>query len=400
MAVDFVKTGQPAQMPRDLRPRKWPHFMEKKNKRDDQIYVSHKILGKLYDQVERVDFVPAFMAPFDVRILRAFEHKKEMLDDAIEIKEEYDAAIRRIMSQHDIKTEFEVWSTFVMDHSDIYNKFKFHERIGNVSLAVKEQFRGFCQKKAGGKDFEHLGPFVAAMYKVTSSEMEKAVQQCSQTRLENGRQVPIREMKPSSMPLMSFPWLFQDVLGKLANIRTPRINTIGRSPIIKMEQRGTEKPIQISAFLKQTSMSAEHDVDDLQTAQGITHRGELLTLRFDHSHGQQKPEEADSGAQQPNSPGAQKRYSIRDPNTPASDNTFLAINKVEERKMQVMKEETKTGDWQLQSEKKAGDEQGNSDPDDLLSGGISDADSDGESVILDSNKTAGQRLADLMNASA
>ncbi|KAJ4959767.1 hypothetical protein NE237_019677 [Protea cynaroides] len=45
MAVDFAKTGAPAEMPRVLKPREYPDFME----RDDRpMYTSHGILGKLY----------------------------------------------------------------------------------------------------------------------------------------------------------------------------------------------------------------------------------------------------------------------------------------------------------------------------------------------------------------
>jgi len=41
--------GEPAEMPKRLRPRKWPHFMDKKFKPKEQIYISKKILGQLYD---------------------------------------------------------------------------------------------------------------------------------------------------------------------------------------------------------------------------------------------------------------------------------------------------------------------------------------------------------------
>src|SRR3954468_8690297 len=77
-AVDYVKTGQPAEMPKRLRPRQWPHFMEKKFKPKSAIYHSEKILGQLYDKVESVDFVPQYEEPFDKRILRAYK-----LDDTL-----------------------------------------------------------------------------------------------------------------------------------------------------------------------------------------------------------------------------------------------------------------------------------------------------------------------------
>uniref|UniRef100_A0ACD5UBK5 Uncharacterized protein n=1 Tax=Avena sativa TaxID=4498 RepID=A0ACD5UBK5_AVESA len=45
MAVDFAKTGAPAEMPRSLRPREYPDFMERWEK---PTYISNGVLGKLY----------------------------------------------------------------------------------------------------------------------------------------------------------------------------------------------------------------------------------------------------------------------------------------------------------------------------------------------------------------
>lgn len=45
MAVDFAKTGAPAEMPRALKPRQFPDFMERVEK---PMYISSGVLGKLY----------------------------------------------------------------------------------------------------------------------------------------------------------------------------------------------------------------------------------------------------------------------------------------------------------------------------------------------------------------
>lgn len=195
-------------MTRDLRAPKWPHFMEKKNRPRENIYHSGKVLGQLYDQVERVDFIPIFDAPFDNRILHAYKVNSEMLDEAAVLKRQYDAAVRRIMAQHAIGTEFEVWSTFVMAHSQASNDFKFHEEIGRISKALKDTFRAQCYEKAGGKEFEKLGPFVTAMYIVTAEEVGEAVKKSKARGAE---------MATERMPMMSFPWLFKEVLGRIAN---------------------------------------------------------------------------------------------------------------------------------------------------------------------------------------
>lgn len=182
--------------------------MEQRNRPRENIYHSRKVLGQLYDQVERMDFLPVFDAPFDNRILYAYKIGSKILDEAATVKRQYDAAMRRIMAQHAIKTEFEVWSTFVMHHSKASSDYKFHEEIGRISIALKEWFRTQCYEKAGSHDFKDLGPFVAAMYTVTAEETGEAVKKAKARGVE---------MTAEKMPLMSFPWLFKEVLGRIAN---------------------------------------------------------------------------------------------------------------------------------------------------------------------------------------
>lgn len=274
-AVDYFKSGQPARMSRELKPRRWPHFMEKTFQPKHKIYNSRKILGKLYDQVERIDFTPAFSAPFDKRILDAYEHQDHTLLDAMALKREYDTAMNRIMAQHEIRTEFEVWSTFVLHHSNHSKDFKFHEIIWEISTSLKDQFREACYQKAGGKGFEHIGPFVAAMYKVTSEEMARALEECHKTTLVDGEEKRIREMAPQTMPLMSFPWLFQDILGKIAN---------GIQPIRALDQT-TQKRNEVNRALPKEKVlkpTLPKEEDVLETAEGFTRRDEILKL-FDDS---------------------------------------------------------------------------------------------------------------------
>lgn len=261
-------------MPRELKPRKWPHFMEKKHKSPDQIYHSKKILGKLYDRVERVDFIPTFEAPFDERILRAYRLDTGILEDAAYLKSEYDAAMQRIMAQHQIKTEFEVWSTFVLHHAQERGDFKFHEVVGELSSTLKARFREACYEKAGGKAFEQIGPFVAAMYTVTAEQLAQALEECKQTQIVGGQETPLRKLVPANMPLISFPWLFQGVLGKLAN-GLPQLS-LEETPDDMTAASGEKRRIPPKRSRPQQDSSSRED--DLITADGITRRGEVLEL--------------------------------------------------------------------------------------------------------------------------
>jgi len=211
-----VKTGLPAEMPKRLRLNMWPHFMEKKHKRKEQVYHSEKILGLLYDKVESVNFTPLYEEPFDRRILRAYKFEDSTLKTVRQTKSQYDTAMRRIMAQHEIKTEFEVWTTFVLSKPRVGSDYKVQEEMAVISDALKDRFRKVCIDRAGGKDFILLGKFVAGMYKVTKEELDIALAECRRTKLVSGREVPCRKMEPKYMPLISFPWLFEKELGRIA----------------------------------------------------------------------------------------------------------------------------------------------------------------------------------------
>ena len=203
-AVDYPKTGRPARLPRALDRFEWPHFMEKKGGNE---YNSPKVLGKLYDKVQRVKFIPNYRGRFDDRILNALEPAEAIRDQVEELKRDYDASLRRIMAQHEIKTEFEVWSTFVLDHSKASPDYKFHEEIGNLSKSLKEEFEEALVEAAGGKSAEHLQPYAVAAYQLVKEQVSQALEEVNKGE---------REEVPEQMPFMSFPWLLQETLGKLA----------------------------------------------------------------------------------------------------------------------------------------------------------------------------------------
>lgn len=213
-------------MPADLRPRKYPHFMEKEPERSRQ---SHKILGRLYDQVVKIDFVPCYELQFDDRILNAYTLSEDLLAAAKNIKAEYDAALHRILAQHDIHTEFEVYSTFVMHHSAAAKDYKFHEEIASIRDSLKDSFRKMVIERVGQRDEAKLGPFIAAMYTVTKQELDAALgvrkaKGKKRARTTEGNPPKFTPNDINEMPLISFPWLFPEILGRLANREHPFAN--------------------------------------------------------------------------------------------------------------------------------------------------------------------------------
>ncbi|KAG9187748.1 RNA-dependent RNA polymerase [Alternaria panax] len=280
-AVDFPKSGLPAEMSNELRPWKWPHFMEKKYLSEDRIYHSKKILGMLYDQVQLVDFKPQWENPFDKRILETFEVEDDIMSKATELKASYDECLRRLMAKHGIKTEFEAWSVFVLVHNHESGDYKFAEEFGRKIGALKSQCREECRVAAGRgvegtADLSRLEKFVAAMYTVTARQMEAALVECrTKTKIVGGQRVPVRPMEPEHMPLISFPWLFPSELGKMATGGTKR-----QVDSLSIRQ-GTPKQQKKQAG---SAMTAGTEAGVVETETGVTRYGELLDLDFSLSN--------------------------------------------------------------------------------------------------------------------
>jgi RNA-dependent RNA polymerase len=260
-AVDYPKSGIEAAMSPNLRPRKWPHFMEKKHKPASQIYKSKNILGLLYDQVQLVGFNPSWTHEFDHRILDNFDNDESLLGAAAKIKANYDDDMRRLMAKHGIQTEFEAFSVFVLEHNHETRDYKFAEEFGRTIGILKAQYREACLLASGATsvmDWDKLGPFVAAMYTVTAEEVRSAVEQCN---------VHAREPKAENMPFMSFPWLFHTQLGKLATDGTLKPDVEMASAHHQRKQR-------------KNNMEDTGNLGTLQTDEGILHFGDMLDLKF------------------------------------------------------------------------------------------------------------------------
>ena len=276
-AVDYAKTGVPAHMPNRLRPKQWPHWSQVRNKPKKDIYTSRKVLGRLYDAVQHVGFEPAWQSPFDDRILSAFKLSDDILQAAKEMKEEYDGGVRRIMAKFGIKNEFEVWTTFVMDHNEDIGDYKFAEIIGEAVGALKDHQQKLCYEKAGTtdkeRDWSKMGPFIAAMYTVTAREVRMVDAEYNQTKLSGGRWVPLKERTVQSMPFMSFPWLFPAELGRIATKRP------GFGDLMSRQLATSKKPAAKKKHIDLLSDGIELEpLPEVYTSEGVVREGDLLDL--------------------------------------------------------------------------------------------------------------------------
>ncbi|KAJ5572549.1 hypothetical protein N7450_009533 [Penicillium hetheringtonii] len=224
-AVDYNKTGGAAVMTRDLEPRRWPHFMEKNHLHPSKTYHSNRILGQLYDAVEKINFVPHLSMPFDSRILNC---KTQLIDlsnpfsvYARELKADYDSEMRRVMARYEIKTEFEVWSSWVLDHNGLSRDYNLHEDLGRISGQLRGAFRKQCCERVGGRGLEALAPLVVAMYRVTHEDLTKAQQAEEVAQYDDDSEYEVcpdsLEGNMAKLPLISFPWIFSEYLGRIAH---------------------------------------------------------------------------------------------------------------------------------------------------------------------------------------
>lgn len=111
MAVDFAKTGAPAEMPRALKPKEFPDFMERVEK---PMYTSNGVLGKLYRAIidsavrERSNLglgevaQPVYNHKLEVDGFEAF------LEIAERHKEQYVERMSTLMTYYGVESEDEI----------------------------------------------------------------------------------------------------------------------------------------------------------------------------------------------------------------------------------------------------------------------------------------------------
>lgn len=188
--------------------------MEKRQK-----YTSKNALGAIYDRVikQSIEFRPDWENAFDKRILNRFQLDTTMLKSARQIKGQYDAAVRRILSQHNLDNEFELYTSWAMSKPAVGSDYKRQEELGREFDAIKDRFRALCFEAAGGHDENKIDRFVAAMYKITEQEIAIALFEHRRGATnEASNIIPARKLETKTMPLISFPWIFPWVMIRVA----------------------------------------------------------------------------------------------------------------------------------------------------------------------------------------
>jgi RNA-dependent RNA polymerase len=100
-AVDFPKTGKAAEFPAELKPKKWPHYME--HKRDYETYISGSVIGRMYDRVKKFSLGSIPAAESDPRLLLSDDY--DCQPAAAEIFSFYRTQVAGHMSLYTVDSE-------------------------------------------------------------------------------------------------------------------------------------------------------------------------------------------------------------------------------------------------------------------------------------------------------
>ncbi|CAG8444865.1 5544_t:CDS:10 [Acaulospora morrowiae] len=256
-AVDFPKTGIPAEFPLDLKVEKFPDFMEKPDKPS---YESKKVLGILYRSILVDEFNPYVDISFDERLyVEGFER---YLEKARTLKRAYDTELRGLMNQFGVSSEYEVSSGFIVKPTVKIEKKKPRDVQKSVADNITVIKRNY--KKTFELEFYGEGNFI-------SPEDEKNME----AKAFAWYYVTYHQSEISADPserMISFPWINWDILAKVA------IRNSGRSRNTPESYRPKAPTVTISPHLQERTHILNHISDFSEEDDGMNRLRESLKM--------------------------------------------------------------------------------------------------------------------------
>ncbi|CAA6663598.1 unnamed protein product [Spirodela intermedia] len=241
-AVDFPKTGKVVTMPRELRPKLYPDFMEKPHHLS---YCSEKILGILYRKMrsflDREDnpsslageeggaATAAAMPTYDGDL--AVDGAAALLPEAWSAKRSYDAQLNALLGQAaDNRRERESKERLKSAYSELRREFRrVFEDLGSAAAAAA------AAAEVAGAGEDDAG----RLYEVKASAWYQVAYHPEW--VEKARQM--REPGAAAALRLSFPWIAADYL---ARIKVRRRRDRG-----ELDGNQTEKPVDaLAAYLR------------------------------------------------------------------------------------------------------------------------------------------------------
>ncbi|CAK8563059.1 unnamed protein product [Lathyrus sativus] len=196
MAVDFAKTGAPAEMPRALKPREFPDFMERFEK---PMYVSKGVLGKLYRAlVESTLQVRSNTVLSEKLTEEAYDHQLEVngfevfLETALSHREMYTQKMSSLMSFYGAETEDEMLTGNLLKRASYLQRDnrRYGDMKDRILISVKDlqsEAKGWFESDCQPDEYQLMA---SAWYHVTYHP----------------------KYYHESSTFLSFPWIVGDIL--------------------------------------------------------------------------------------------------------------------------------------------------------------------------------------------
>ncbi|KAK9115806.1 hypothetical protein Sjap_014753 [Stephania japonica] len=173
IAVDFPKTGVPAQIPPHLYVKEYPDFMDKPDK---PTYVSDQVIGKLFREVKDISPQISCIKTFTKEVARLsydhdleFEGFEDYINDACYYKGEFDFKLGNLMDYYGIKTEAEILGGNIMKLSKSFTIRRDADSIGVAVNCLKKEARAWFNEKSTDSESEEDNVYAkaSAWYHVT-----------------------------------------------------------------------------------------------------------------------------------------------------------------------------------------------------------------------------------------
>lgn len=206
IAVDFAKSGVPAELPQHLRIEQYPDFMEKQ---DRPSYRSNNIIGILYREVKNVAQQKSLTKSFTRKAARKlYDHDMEIdgfekyRTIACKYKHMYDFMLGNLMDYYGIETEAEIISGNVLKMSKSFNDRRDLEGINHAVMSLRKEARSWFNemiRKPNSQGDDDSYAVASAWYHVT---YHPSYWGCYNEGLKRDH-------------FLSFPWCVHDTLIKI-----------------------------------------------------------------------------------------------------------------------------------------------------------------------------------------
>lgn len=147
VAVDFPKTGIPAEIPRELFAKEYPDFMEK---HDKPTYKSDNVIGKLFREIQGISTRDGSITSFTLELAKKsydpdmeFDGFMDYVEDAFYHKSNYDYKLGNLMDYYGVKTESEILSGNIMKMSKSFTKRRDADAITMAVRSLRKEARSW-----------------------------------------------------------------------------------------------------------------------------------------------------------------------------------------------------------------------------------------------------------------